>query len=555
MNSRGPATVVIQSRLSSLRLPGKALLPVAGLPTVVLCARRAANSGLKVVVATSDSSVDDTLAEVVRTAGLECFRGPHDDVLLRFAQATRAAPEQAVVVRLTADNLFPDGQFVTDVLQQFDRSEVDYLAAASPTSGLPYGLSAEVFTVAALRRAERSTHEPYDREHVTPWIRRTCGIRLYQPPMQHAHWPRLRCTLDTFEDYQVLLRVFADVPDPVGVGWQELVRRLTAVSPGGTAPRCPFHKRTDGSIHSILTLGTAQFGSSYGIANDSGMPTETEVHAILSAAADAGITSIDTASAYGVSEQRIGAHLPPNFADRIRITTKLDVPDLPADTPPHVVAAAVDASVFKSLYRLARRRIDALLLHRWAHHDAWSGAVWRRLLELRREGLIAALGASVSTPGEAMEALADADLGQLQCPVNVLDSRWRSADFLSKVAARNDVVVHARSVLLQGMLTLPATRWVGIPGVDASRLCDTLDELTARLGRRDRVDLCMAYAAALPWVTSLVVGVESVQQLRANLQHAQAPRLSREELALVDAAIPPLPEALLNPALWRNSSV
>jgi spore coat polysaccharide biosynthesis protein SpsF len=105
------------------------------------------------------------------------------------------------------------------------------------------------------------------------------------------------------------------------------------------------------------------------------------------------------------------------------------------------------------------------------------------------------------------------------------------------------------------MLTLPASRWIRAPGVDSRQLCATLDELVAALGRADRVDLCMAYVAALPWVTSIVVGVESVEQLRGNLARVQAPVLTPKEIAIVAESIPELPEAFLNPALWRASSV
>jgi aryl-alcohol dehydrogenase-like predicted oxidoreductase len=352
------------------------------------------------------------------------------------------------------------------------------------------------------------------------------------------------------------MRVFSGVRDPVRIGWQDLVTCLASMSPGGSEPRCPFRARPDGGIHSVLTLGTAQLGSRYGIANDAGMPGDGETREILAYAADAGITSIDTASAYGKSEEQIGKFLPANFVDQIRVITKLDVlADVAADASAKAVGSAVEASVFKSLYRLRRRRIEVLLLHRWSHHDAWDGAVWTRLLELKNSGLIGTLGASVSQLSEAIDALSDPHVGHVQCPVNILDWRWRDAGFLAKVASRPDVVIHARSVLLQGMLTLPAGRWIHSPGVDAGQLCAILDDLVKSLHRLDRVDLCMAYVAALPWVTSLVVGTESIGQLRANLERARAPALSAQQLASVADRIPMLPESLLNPASWGSPSV
>ena len=79
--------VVVQARLASARLPAKALLPLGGVPSFVLCARRAANAGLVVVVATSVEATDQGLVDAARAAGIQVVRGAHDDVLARFAAA------------------------------------------------------------------------------------------------------------------------------------------------------------------------------------------------------------------------------------------------------------------------------------------------------------------------------------------------------------------------------------------------------------------------------------------------------------------------------------
>jgi spore coat polysaccharide biosynthesis protein SpsF len=556
MSASRPTLVVIQSRLASTRLPAKALLPLAGRPTVVLCALRAANSGLPVVIATSDEPADDAIAVESARAGIACFRGSHHDVLKRFGGATQALPDDATIVRLTADNVFPDGAFVEALLGEFHRRRLAYLGTGSPQDGLPYGMSAEVFTTSALRRAQREAVDAADREHVTPWIRRQASNGLHVHHDAPPHWSRLRCTLDSFDDYERLLRVFDGVVDPVEIPWQMLVERLTAASPQRDAARCPFRTGPDGRVHSALTLGTVQLGVPYGIANRAGMPDDMEVDRLLREAVEAGITALDTARAYGQAESRIGRLLPAGLHDRIELVTKLDVLDrlLPTGADAMVVRSTVDASVFASAHALRRQRIDTLLLHRWAHRHGFGGAAWERLLELKRDGVITRLGASVSDAAEAVAALADPDVGHLQCPVNLLDSRWRSAEFLAAVRARPDVVVHARSVLLQGMLTLPASQWVRVPGVDAGELCATLDRAVSALGRLDRVDLCMAYVRALPWVTSLVVGMESVEQLTRNLALMQRPPLHVDEVRRLSDSLPPLPESLLNPARWGTSN-
>ena len=543
--------VVVQARLASTRLPAKALLPIAGLPSFVLCARRAANTGLRVVVATSVERADDELAAAAQQVGIALMRGPHDDVLERFVQACAGLPGDAAVVRLTADNMLPDGTFVADLVGEFRRRGVDYLGSTSPADGRPYGLSAEVFSVAMLRRAGAAATSAFDREHVTPWIRREGRAATSVHEGAPAHWSRLRCTLDTFEDYTRLLQVFDGEADPIGVPWPRLVERLVAVTPNGREPRCPFRIGNDGRLHSVLTLGTVQLGLRYGIANQNGLPDDAQAAALLAEAADAGITALDTARAYGRSEERIGALLSAGQRGRVAIVTKLDpLAGVPDDAAPQAVRDAVDASVFRSAHALCERTLDTLLLHRWAHHEAWGGAVWARLLELRDEGVIRCLGASVATPTEAIAALADPRIDHLQCPVNLVDARWREPGFLAALARRPDVVVHARSTLLQGLLTLPPARWPAVPGYDRDALGRLLDDSVAAFGRADRSDLCLAYVRGLPWLHSLVVGMETVGQLRTNLALAQRPALTADERAHLEQRLPVLPMAVTDPSRW-----
>jgi spore coat polysaccharide biosynthesis protein SpsF len=543
--------VVVQARLASTRLPAKALLPIAGMPSFLLCARRAANMGHRVVLATSTQASDNPLTAIAAAAGIAVVRGPHDDVLARFTEATADLANDGVVVRLTADNILPDGRFVERMVQEFAGQGLDYLATSSPQDGLPFGLSAEVFTVASLRRAQAAANTPFDREHVTPWLRRQGRSAWHRCEGAPAHWSRLRCTLDTFEDYARLLEVFEGESDPVGAPWERLVARIAAFSRRGTEPRCPFQVGVEGRIHSSLTLGTVQLGLRYGVANRSGLPDDEEAAALLDEAVESGITALDTARAYGDSEARIGSLLPTGQRSRIAVVTKLDpLAALPRDASVSQVRDAVDASVFKSAYALRERTIDTLLLHRWSHRSDWGSSAWGRLLELRAEGVIRRLGASVSTPAEAIEALADGDVRHLQCPVNVVDTRWREPAFLAAAGQRSDVVVHARSTFLQGLLLLPAPNWPVMPGYDRDELERLLDEQVARLGRISRADLCLAYVRGLPWVHSLVVGMETVAQLRANLHLARQPAMTAPQREALERALPPLPEAVVNPARW-----
>ena len=114
--------------------------------------------------------------------------------------------------------------------------------------------------------------------------------------------------------------------------------------------------------------------------------------------------------------------------------------------------------------------------------------------------------------------------------------------------------MHARSALLQGLLTLPAARWPRLEGIDAARIVRTLDELEREFGRAGRVDLCLGYVAALPWVTSIVIGTETSAQLRANLALIARPPLTAAQVARVHQAFEALPDQLLDPARWTEAA-
>ena len=113
------SVVVIQARTTSSRLPAKVLLTVAGYPLVVLVAKRAANTGREVIVVISNENTDDYLAEVIANAGIRLFRGSLENVLSRFVDALESYDSDTVVVRLTADNVLPDGYLIDEVEKQF----------------------------------------------------------------------------------------------------------------------------------------------------------------------------------------------------------------------------------------------------------------------------------------------------------------------------------------------------------------------------------------------------------------------------------------------------
>ena len=221
--------IIFQTRLSSSRLPAKALLDVGGYPAIVLAVKRAGNCGRPVTVATSTDPSDDILCDVLERCSIDFVRGPLDDVMARYIKATRDMEDGDIVVRMTGDNLLPDGTFVENYLKEFLRSSADYMGSSGTDIDLPYGLSTEFFRVGGLRRIASTDFSPYSREHVTPPFFQN-KVRVV-PERKAVTTLReglrdQRCTMDSFEDYIRVCRIFKGEQDPVHVSWEDLCRKL-----------------------------------------------------------------------------------------------------------------------------------------------------------------------------------------------------------------------------------------------------------------------------------------------------------------------------------------
>lgn len=196
---------LIQARMGSNRLPGKVLRLIAGRPMIdwVLTRAGQAKSLDRVVVATSDHSRDDALVAHVRTLGYAVERGSETDVLARFAEAAKAQSAD-VIVRITADCPLIDPELIDAVVALRASEEADYASNTDPAS-FPDGLDVEVFTAAALSRAATEVTELFDREHVTPYMRRYPFRRAALH--QENDLSGIRWTVDEADDLIVVDRI------------------------------------------------------------------------------------------------------------------------------------------------------------------------------------------------------------------------------------------------------------------------------------------------------------------------------------------------------------
>lgn len=285
-----------------------------------------------------------------------------------------------------------------------------------------------------------------------------------------------------------------------------------------------------------LALGTVQFGMRYGVANSVGQVSEAAAEAILKQASLLGVNMLDTAIAYGSSEEVLG-----KFAQTDQnIVTKLSaVPETERD-PKNWIIGQFDGS----LERLRVSRIYGLLLHRPDQLLGPNGAeIYDALAELKARGSVQKIGVSIYSPDELEPLLERYNFDLVQATLSILDRRILETGWAGRLK-ENGIELHTRSAFLQGLLLMPKDqrpvrfeRWKSIWEEWDQWLSDTgLSPLQA----------CMRFTVQQPLVDRVVIGVDSTAQLL-------------EIVGALDGIIKKLPKfedlsdtRLINPATWNQ---
>ena len=214
---------VIQARMGSTRLPHKVLMDLGGETVLARVIRRLSRSRMvsELIVATSDSPGDDAIVRECERLGVSCFRGSEHDVLDRYYQAARVAVAESVA-RITSDCPLIDAELVDDTVRICVEQQADYASNVFPRT-YPLGLDAEVFTVAALDRAWRQSHEPHQREHVTPYFYEHPETFRLVFTRDQSDYSAHRWTVDTPEDLELLRNIYSRFGNQDNFGWREAV--------------------------------------------------------------------------------------------------------------------------------------------------------------------------------------------------------------------------------------------------------------------------------------------------------------------------------------------
>jgi spore coat polysaccharide biosynthesis protein SpsF len=188
------------------------LLPLGGATVLHQVLRRCGRiTGADAVMcAVPNEPASASLEEIARSCSALVFRGSEKDVLDRYLGAGRAAGAD-IIMRVTSDCPLIDPVICDDVLRLRRETGADYAANNMPRT-FPHGLDCEAFTVTALTEAATKTRDPYDREHVTPWLRRAPHLKHANLAAPDASHSGKRWTLDYAEDFAFMQAVYAALP-------------------------------------------------------------------------------------------------------------------------------------------------------------------------------------------------------------------------------------------------------------------------------------------------------------------------------------------------------
>ncbi len=286
-----------------------------------------------------------------------------------------------------------------------------------------------------------------------------------------------------------------------------------------------------------IALGTAQFGMRYGINNRAGQVEPEEVRRILAYAAENGILTIDTAAAYGTSEEVLGRFL------------------RGAESPFHVISKfnsadgrSVDKAFERSVLTLGVNRLYGYLIHSFSDYLR-DRRIWEEVRSLRTTGAVEHIGFSLYRPSELEEIFERGlDVDLIQVPYSVLDRRFEG---ILESAKKDGVEIHVRSVFLQGLVFKhPSSLSPFFNGL--------LPNLRRLIAFSERVGitipaLCLGSVLRNPSVDRAIVGVEFQTDLEANIRSVREAADARIDwVSLKDIACSD--ERLVVPSYWPREA-
>lgn len=285
-----------------------------------------------------------------------------------------------------------------------------------------------------------------------------------------------------------------------------------------------------------LILGTVQMGLAYGINNSTGkIPFENSCE-ILSKAFELGISTLDTAEAYGNAHQVIGEFHKLNPNIKFNIITKI---------PHDVDVNKIEEKVKTYIKNMNVGCLEVLMFHSFDSYKN-NRQIIERLKIIKSQGLIKNIGVSIYTNEQIEALLLDDTISVVQMPFNLLDNESARGELMQKLKDKGKIV-HTRSAFLQGLFFKESSHTNAV----CQKLSSELNEIKS-IAKDENIsisDLALGYCLHQKNIDQVLIGVDSLFQLMDNIKSSNY-IISQIVVNKINA-IKVKNSDLLNPSLWN----
>jgi len=288
---------------------------------------------------------------------------------------------------------------------------------------------------------------------------------------------------------------------------------------------------------SKLSIGTAQFGLDYGVANTTGKTKIGDVAKILSFAKSNDINSLDTAIQYGDSETILGNY---NVSDWNVITKVAPVPEDCGDVYEYFYS-----EIKNSLSRLKIESFDGILVHdidQLKNKNSIGSEIFESLKRLKNLGLTKKIGLSIYNPDDLNEISHLSHYDIVQSPFNLIDRRLLKSGWMAKLK-ETGTEIHVRSIFLQGLLLMQQD--------NRPRYFDQWSEVLNHYdnflkdSNANNLEVCLNYPFQFEEIDKIIIGVDNFDQFVQIINSIQLTKETiPEEFVSEDLD-------LINPRQWK----
>ena len=289
-------------------------------------------------------------------------------------------------------------------------------------------------------------------------------------------------------------------------------------------------------MNSKLILGTVQFGLDYGINNTAGKPSKENIKSILDLAYNSGIQLLDTAEAYGDSQNKIGEYHN-NSTNKFNVITKFS-------SNTEGFSLNIIERVYNNLKILDVDKLYCYMFHSFDDFNKYFEKYRKELLTLKRDGIINNIGVSLYSNNELESVLKFNEITLVQLPFNLLDNNNKRGNIIKKAKAKG-IEIHTRSVFLQGLFFKNTSEFT-LKIKPLEPYLNLLNDLCDEEYKMN--DLALNYVCNQKNIDKVLIGVDNVHQLESNI-FSEKKNIKKESTNNIEA-IDVEETKLLNPSNW-----